>query len=68
MNPKSGRSSYSLAGVIGGAVGIAAGGFVHSTLPPGNVWLRAAETGASVAVVGGLVALAVVYFTSRRSK
>ena len=64
MNPKSGRSSYSLAGLIGGAVGIAAGGFVHSTLPPGNVWLRAAETGASIAVVGGLVALVSRWLTA----
>ena len=35
-------------------------------LSTGSIWLRALETGASVAGVGGLVGLAVTYVLSRR--
>lgn len=60
------RTPYAAAGLTGGVAGIAAGGFVHSMLSTGGIWFRALETGASVAVVGGFVGMAVAYVLSRR--
>lgn len=68
MSDKPDGPSYSVASLIGSAGGVAAGGLVHSVLPAASGWLRAAATGGSVAVVGGLLSFAVVYFTSRKSR
>jgi len=67
MEPKSSASLAALAGVIGSSGGMAVAGFVHSLLPQGSVWVRAALTGASGAIGGGLVALIVVWIAARKS-
>lgn len=40
--------------VIGGIFGA---GFVHSVLPPGDIWIRAALTAAAAILISGLLAL-----------
>ena len=50
MNPNRRQLFIGIGGIFGA-------GFVHSLLPLGDIWIRAALTAAAAIVIGGLLAL-----------